>query len=218
MSSMTVFVRKMPPRVLFLRPKHRRTRPSHSLKFTGTVFMGRGSMRTTLLSTLGGGRKLFLPTLRRCVVRASSCVLTDRRQYRGSPAGTHNRMANSRWNMSVAARNCGRCASSLKMSGEEIWYGTFAMHTSKYGSSTLRKSPEMMERLWACGVPCTRRCSSSTMRGSNSTAITFLAVSRRRMVRLPVPGPISSTTSVALTPPFSTMELTIMGFLRMCWP
>ena len=29
------------------------------------------------------------------------------------------------------------------------------------------------------------------------------------MVRLPVPGPISSTTSVDLTPPFSTMELTI---------
>mmetsp|Transcript_32631 Transcript_32631/g.80430 ORF Transcript_32631/g.80430 Transcript_32631/m.80430 type:complete len:215 (-) Transcript_32631:354-998(-) len=214
---MTVLVRKIPPSVLFLRPKHSRTRPSHSLKLTGTPGC-RGSMRTTLLSTLGGGRKLFLPTLSRCVVRASSCVFTDRRQYSGSPAGTHSRMANSRWNMSVAARNMGRCARSLKMSGEEIWYGTLAMHTSKYGSSTFRKSPEMMLRLAACGVPCTRRCSSSTMRGSNSTAITFLAVSSSRIVRFPVPGPISSTTSVDLTPPFSTMEFTIIGFFRMCCP
>ena len=106
----------------------------------------------------------------------------------------------------------------MNTSGLEIWYGTLAMHTSKYGRSTFKKSPLMMDKLLACGVPCTRRCSSSTIRGSNSTAITFLAVSSRRMVRLPVPGPISSTTSVLFTPPFSTMALTIMGFFRMCCP
>ena len=120
--------------------------------------------------------------------------------------------------MSVAALNAGRWARSLKTRGLEIWYGTFAMHTSKYGRSTLRKSPEMTLRLLACGVPWTRRWSSRTMRGSNSIAITFFAVSSRRIVRLPVPGPISSTTSVDFTPPFSTMALTIIGFFRMCCP
>ena len=44
---------------------------------------------------------------------------------------THRRMANSRWNISVAARNIGLCESSLNTSGDEIWYGTFATHTSK---------------------------------------------------------------------------------------
>jgi len=34
-----------------------------------------------------------------------------------------------------------------------------------------------------------------TMRGSNSMATTFLAFSKSFIVRLPVPGPISSTTS-----------------------
>ena len=82
----------------------------------------------------------------------------------------------------------------------------------------MRKSPEVAPRFCWCGVPCTRLCSSSTMRGSNSMAMTFFAVSSSRMVRFPVPGPISSTTSVDLTPPFSTMELTIIGFFRMCWP
>ena len=157
MSSNTVFVRKIPPRVLFLRPKHSRTKPSHSLKLTGMVLTGLGSILTTEESTLGGGRKLFLPTFRMCVVRASSCVFTDSRQYSGSPGGTHKRMANSLWNMSVAARTTGLCASSLNTKGLEIWYGTFAMHTSKYGRSTFRKSPLMMDKLAACGVPCTRR-------------------------------------------------------------
>mmetsp|Transcript_65570 Transcript_65570/g.207396 ORF Transcript_65570/g.207396 Transcript_65570/m.207396 type:complete len:249 (+) Transcript_65570:480-1226(+) len=69
-----------------------------------------------------------------------------------------------------------------------------------------------------CGVPWKRRCSSRTMRGSSSTATTFLQHSRSFWVRFPVPGPISSTTSVLLTPAFSTIELTTIGFFRMCWP
>lgn len=35
---------------------------------------------------------------------------------------------------------------------------------------------------------------------------------------LPVPGPISSTTSVALRLDFSTMLFTTSGFFRKCWP
>lgn len=57
-----------------------------------------------------------------------------------------------------------------------------------------------------------------TMRGSSSTATTLLAFSRSFMVRLPVPGPISSTTSVLLTPALSTMACTTIGFFKMCWP
>lgn len=41
-------------------------------------------------------------TFMRCVVLERSCVLTERRQYKGSPGGATNRMANSRWNMSTA--------------------------------------------------------------------------------------------------------------------
>ncbi len=44
-----------------------------------------GSMRTTRLSTLGGGRKLFFPTFISWSTRDSSCVLTDSRQYSSSP-------------------------------------------------------------------------------------------------------------------------------------
>ena len=45
----------------------------------------------------------------------------------------------------------------------------------------------MTVRAAACGVPATRRCSSSTIRGSTSTATTLLARSSSFMVRLPVP-------------------------------
>ena len=56
----------MAPKVLFFLPKQTRMSPSHSLKLTaGGGFLG--SIRTTLLSTLGGGLKLFLPT---CVAKA----------------------------------------------------------------------------------------------------------------------------------------------------
>lgn len=35
---------------------------------------------------------------------------------------------------------------------------------------------------------------------------------------LPVPGPISKATSVGRSPDLSTIEVIIIGFLRMCWP
>eukprot|EP00304_Pavlova_gyrans_P008101 CAMPEP_0206057680 /NCGR_PEP_ID=MMETSP1466-20131121/44866_1 /ASSEMBLY_ACC=CAM_ASM_001126 /TAXON_ID=44452 /ORGANISM="Pavlova gyrans, Strain CCMP608" /LENGTH=39 /DNA_ID= /DNA_START= /DNA_END= /DNA_ORIENTATION= len=38
--------------------------------------------------------------------------------------------------------------------------------TSKNGGSVLMKSPWMICSLGAMGVPCTRFCSSTTMRGS----------------------------------------------------
>eukprot|EP00976_Prorocentrum_cordatum_P115556 1196030-Prorocentrum_minimum.AAC.4 len=43
------------------------------------------------------------------------------------------------------------------------------------------------------------------MRGSISIAMTFFAASSSFIVKLPVPGPISRTTSVDLTPALSTM-------------
>ena len=80
---------KIAPRVLFFLPKQTRMRPSHSLKLTGGGgFLG--SMRTTLLSTLGGGLKLFLPTCmaghtyHQEIQQASEC--TDR----SIPAATAN--------------------------------------------------------------------------------------------------------------------------------
>lgn len=47
-------------------------------------------------------------------------------------------------------------------------------------------------------LPMKRFLTSAAMRGSISTATHFLTFSRMRTVRLPVPGPTSSTTSVGL--------------------
>jgi hypothetical protein len=72
-----------------------------------------------------------------------------------------------------------------------------------------------------------RRPSSNAMRrhdcnrtilGSSSTATTFLALSSSFMVKLPVPGPISSTTSVVFMPALSTIDCTTKGFRKMCCP
>ena len=57
-------------------------------------------------------------------------------------------------------------------------------------------------------VPCTRFCSSTTIRGSNSTAMTFLHASSSFIVMLPVPGPISSTVSVDRSAAFATIAFT----------
>ena len=38
------------------------------------------------------------------------------------------------------------------------------------------------------------------------------------MVRFPVPGPTSSTTSVLLMPALSTIDCTTSGFFKMCCP
>ncbi len=80
---------KIAPRVLFFLPKQTRISPSHSLKLTGGGgFLG--SMRTTLLSTLGGGLKLFFPT---CMTRHAH------HQHRGSrPKQAQSfRPTHSRW-------------------------------------------------------------------------------------------------------------------------
>ena len=87
------------------------------------------------------------------------------------------------------------------------------MQTSKYGRVALTKSPIMISSFFCSGLatagkPCdvnrsqfthfpwTRFVNSAAMRGSISTAVTCFAFSKMRTVRLPVPGPTSSTLSV----------------------
>ena len=43
--------------------------------------------------------------------------------------------------MMTAQRKRGRCASSLKVKAELIWYGKFATHTSNGGNSVRSASP-----------------------------------------------------------------------------
>mmetsp|Transcript_19615 Transcript_19615/g.39760 ORF Transcript_19615/g.39760 Transcript_19615/m.39760 type:complete len:328 (-) Transcript_19615:95-1078(-) len=203
--------------VLFLRLNSSLTIPSHSAKSTGGGgFLG--SIRTTRLSTLGGGRKLFLPTFISWSTFARSCVFTERRQYSASPGLAVSRSANSSWNIITAHRNDGLCASSLNTRGDEIWYGTFATHRSKNGHAVLIASPCITVSLRSFGVPSTRFRTSRTMRLSYSIAITFFDWSHRGTVMLPVPGPISSTTSVGFTPALATMAVTTAGFFRKCCP
>ena len=63
--------------------------------------------------------------------RGSSVKYQAHLQYRLSPGWATRRMANSCWNMMMAALNRGRWESSLKVSGEDIWYGMLATHRSK---------------------------------------------------------------------------------------
>ena len=54
-------------------------------------------------------------------------------------------------------------------------------------------SPSKTSSRFCSGLPCTRFVTSAAIRGSSSTAMTFLAFSRILTVRLPVPGPTSRT-------------------------
>lgn len=106
--------------VLFLRENRILFNPSNSSNFTG----GGGSMgtiRTTELSTCGGGRKLFLPTFMMWSTLAYSWTFADNRDHREDPGVATRRRANSRWNMRIATRKRGRCERSLKTRGEDIW-------------------------------------------------------------------------------------------------
>lgn len=93
-----------------------------------------------------------------------------------------------------------------------------ATHTSKKGSSVAKTSPGISTNLLADSEYLKRLESSATMRGSISMAMTFLALSRRRAVRLPVPGPISSTTSVGLMADLLTISCRMCELMRMCCP
>lgn len=112
------------------------------------------------------------------------------------------------------------------------------MQTSKYGSSVFMTSPRMTSRRFWAGVPWKRLVTSAAIRGSNSTAIVFLAFSKIFAVKFPVPGPISRTTSLCLRSALrtilhddqlgfninlipdekSTHCSAIPGFFKTCWP
>lgn len=188
---MTLVCLKAAASVLFFLRKAILVRPSHSLKFTGGGgFLG--SILTTADSTLGGGLKLFLPTFMIKSHFARSSVLILNRQKSLSPGEAINLCANSNWNMRTAHLKF-LCSKSLKTSGEEIWYGTLAMHKSKNGNSGfLRMSPTNIWSFDWKGVPRTRFWSSATILGSISQATTFFAFSKIFTVMLPVPGPIST--------------------------
>ena len=86
---------------------------------------------------------------------ANNCVLIDHRQYNLSPGCATNLCANSLWNISTAHLKNGLWASSFITRGEEIWYGTFATHTSKNGRwSVLITSPTIIWSFDCIGVPC----------------------------------------------------------------
>ena len=163
----------MAPKVLFFLKKHRRTRPSHSVKLIGGGGY-LGSILTTLLSTLGGGLKLFLDTLMRWSTRANSYTLTLNLQYILEPGLARSLCANSLWNIKTAHLNIGLCCRSLKTNGEEIWYGVFAIQMSKKGIGLLMASPWITANLYVRPSLFTRFVTSAIILGSISIAIIFL--------------------------------------------
>jgi hypothetical protein len=84
----------MPDKVLFFLKKHRRTRPSHSVKLIGGGGY-LGSKRITLLSTFGGGLKEFFETFIKWSTLANSYTFTDSLQYIFDPGLATSLWANS---------------------------------------------------------------------------------------------------------------------------
>mmetsp|Transcript_8303 Transcript_8303/g.24482 ORF Transcript_8303/g.24482 Transcript_8303/m.24482 type:complete len:253 (+) Transcript_8303:215-973(+) len=202
--------------VLRLRPKQMRMSPSHSRKST-SMGGSRGTMRTTMESTSGGGLKLPRATLHTHETLTKSLVFSASRPYWDSPTSAMSRSANSFWNMSTAQRKDERCARRRNTKGEEIWYGKFAVQTSKIGHSPRRTSTSLTSRFVLPALMARFR-TSAAMRGSISCATTRLPLSSNLIVRFPVPGPISNTVSVGLMSAAATILSTIPGFFSMCWP
>ena len=82
-----------------------------------------------------------------------------------------------------------------------------ATQISKNGNSTVMTSPGIRTNLFLYSEYLNLLVSSETILGSNSIAITFLALSSSNWVRLPVPGPIYRTTSVGLIADLATISL-----------
>src|SRR5258706_13978802 len=115
----TPFAAKPARTHLFLRENKTRFMPSNSSKRTSGGGP-RGTMRTTLDSTCGGGRKLPREPFITWSTCAYSCTFALSRDQNSLPGVAVSRSANSRWNMRIATRKSGRCESSLKTSGDEI--------------------------------------------------------------------------------------------------
>mmetsp|Transcript_56569 Transcript_56569/g.132165 ORF Transcript_56569/g.132165 Transcript_56569/m.132165 type:complete len:268 (-) Transcript_56569:19-822(-) len=197
-------------------PKHIRIKPSHSRKST-SMGGNRGTIFTTMESTSGGGVKFIRPTLQTQLTFTKRLVLTARRPYWDSPTLAISRSANSFWNMSTAHRKAGRCANSLKVKGDEIWYGKFATQTSKIGHFSRNTSFSLTSKLFR-PAEAMRLRTSAAMRGSISQAMTFLQLSTSLSVRFPVPGPISKAVSLGFRSEAFRILSTIPGFRSRCWP
>merc|ERR1719331_2808061 len=120
--------------------------------------------------------------------------------------------------MTTAQRKKGRWAKSLNRNGDEMLYGRLATQTSKNGKGVLRMSPWINSKRCLRGSPSTRFLTSRTMRGSNSTATKDFALASNFTVKLPVPGPTSSTASVGRSLALSTIESTTAGFFKKFCP
>lgn len=116
----TPFAAKPPRTPLFRLENKIRFIPSNSSNRTSGGGSS-GTIRTTLDSTCGGGRKLPLETFMTWSTLAYSCTLALRRDQNSVPGAAVRRRANSRWNIRIATRKSGRWESSLKTRGDEIY-------------------------------------------------------------------------------------------------
>jgi len=101
--------------------------------------------------------------------------------------------------------------------GDEIWYGKFAAQTSKVGHCVRNTSPSWISKLVRPAAIARFRTSAAIL-GSISKATTRRADSSKRMVRFPVPGPISKTVSLGLMSDAATILSTMPGFFSKCCP
>lgn len=177
---------------------------------------------TTADSTAGGGTNSFLLTCNSTRASALSCVLAASLHqvlWPGTPASLS---ANSFCTSSVCDSMCGSCASSLRTSGLDIWYGMFATHmVAVLGHGATSASPSTILHLSPKPALATRSCSLVAISRSVSRANTRPdgpTASSSGRVRAPVPGPISSTLAPGYTCALRTILAAVAGDFSKCWP
>ena len=107
-------------------------------------------------------------------------------------------------------------ANNLNIIADETLYGQLDTHKSNGGISyILVKSPLIIVILLIRWIGI-RFFNSETILGSISIAMTWAATSANYNVKLPLPGPISKTTSLGLILDFSTIVFIIFGLVSKC--
>src|SRR6266702_4659393 len=191
-----------------------------------------GVRRSTALVTLGGGVNAPACTVKSRSTQATACTPMERAPYVFDPGRAAIRSATSAWTRNTIRAGRGGVR-ALSIRGEVMAYG---MLPTTFNCGL---------RIGDCGLPggvSTNACQLS-LSASPSTTVTFpnphsairnpqSLASRRSFstattlatrgasaaVRLPVPAPISPTTSSGAGSSASTMRCRMFRSVRKCWP
>src|SRR5439155_18119435 len=151
---------------------------------------------TSAESTFGRGRNTVGGTGWKPVRSATSCTRTDTAPYALVEGEAKRRSATSRCTITVQSSIPGRRSRLSAINGVATLYGRLATSFFAPGAASARSSfTASPKRNSTFGRPASRSTSCGPRDVSTSTAYTWATRSARYVVRMPRPGPISSTTS-----------------------